>query len=432
MLQLSKETRYTLYIAAWAITIVMGVAGVSTYYASNPGAIGAITAVCLFLGFMLVMKSASALLFDSHMSGFIRFLALLCVAAVVAIDVFAFSHEKQSGVMERVESAKAAESGAGNKAAQIAELQRQLAACPANHYTKCKQPLIDAINKAQAGGNSVEFSATNAGEMSYWVALADWYNAGKLPEHQVDAGKMALYVFSAMGFVGSLFAIFAFGVYGASVNRVEYDRPAPSTLPPTGTDGDRSKSGDYSSHGAGFGAPVTARNSSYAPRASHNNGMSYRATTPSPDFVYREQPLDRPTPGNSSQRARADLSTATSRAKSIWGMDGNAALDQNLDYFTVSAQSEQPETVQKVGKTDLESRFYLEYARAVAKGDVRPTLHPTVRFLRSLGAPGSNESLRETFKAYHQRMAEEGIIALVPGRSERDPKGQYEPTGNGV
>jgi hypothetical protein len=32
-----------------------------------------------------------------------------------------------------------------------------------------------------------------------------------------------------MGFVGSLFAVFTFGVHGASINRVEYTRPTPPT-----------------------------------------------------------------------------------------------------------------------------------------------------------------------------------------------------------
>lgn len=434
MLHLKSETRYTLYIAAWAITAVMGVAGVSTYYASNPGVVGAITAVLLFAGFMLVMKSASAILFDSSISGFLRFLSLLCVIAVVAIDVFAFSHEKQSGVMARVESAKAVETGTSSKNGQIAELQRQLAACPANHYTKCKQPLLDAIKTAQNSTETVAFNATNAGEMAYWVDLASWYNEGKLPENQVDAGKIALYVFAAMGLVGSLFAIFAFGIYGASVNRAEVLRPTP--LPPTGTDGDRNqRSSDYSNHGAGFGAPVTARNNTPAPRASHDSGISYRATTPSSSFAYSDQTLDRPAPTTTQPRAQAQNTTATARAAQRWGTVGNAALAENLDTLTVSTQleqSEQPETVQKAGKADRNSRFYEQYANAVATGEVRPTLHPTVKFLRSVGAPGSNEALRDTFKAYHQRMEAEGIIYRVDGRSDRDPKGQYEPTGKGV
>lgn len=432
MLQLKSETRYTLYIAAWAITAVMGVAGVTTYYASNPSVVGAITAVLLFLGFMLVMKSASSLLFDSHMSGVIRFIALLCVLSVVIIDVFAFSHEKQSGVMERVESAKASESGSSNKATQIAELQRQLAACPANHYTKCKQPLIDAINKAQSGGASVEFSASNAGEMSYWVSLAEWYNADKLPEDHIDAGKMALYVFGAMGLVGSLFAIFAFGIYGASENRIEYSRPTPDPLPPTGTDGDTQRSiGNYSNHGAGFGATVTARNTSNAPRNSYGTVPNYRETVSSPTFAYSDQSLDRPTP-TPRNNAVSTQSPAIERANQRWGTVGNAALAENFSYLTVSAQSEQPETVEtarKSGNADKSSRFYEQYANAVTTRVIRPTVRPSVEYLRQIGALGSNEALRETVLAYQVRMEREGIIYRPAGRSDKDPKGLYEVAG---
>ncbi|OQW98140.1 MAG: hypothetical protein BWK73_53225 [Thiothrix lacustris] len=227
-LQLKPELRHTLYIAAWAITAVMGVAGVTTYYSSNPTALGAVMAFLLFLGFMLTMKSASALLFDPQMPGILRFLALLCIIAVVIIDVFAFSHEKQTGVMERIESANAVDAGHASKTEQISQLQAELAACP-HHYTKCRAPLLQAIQTAQNAPDTLRFDAQNAGENRYWLALAAWYNDGKLPENHVDAGTIALYVFAGMGLVGSLFAVFAFGVHGASVSRLEYHRPAPST-----------------------------------------------------------------------------------------------------------------------------------------------------------------------------------------------------------
>jgi hypothetical protein len=228
-LQLKPELRHTLYIGAWAITAVMGVGGVTTYYSTNPTALGAVMAFLLFLGFMLTMKSASALLFDAQMGGFIRFLALLCVIAVVIIDVFAFSHDKQTGVMERIESANAVDAGYASKTERISRLETELAACPPNHYTKCKTPLLQAIQTAQAAPDTLTFNAKNAGENGYWLSLAAWYNEDKLPENQVNAGTIALYVFAAMGFVGSLFAVFAFGVHGVSINRMEYHRPTPAT-----------------------------------------------------------------------------------------------------------------------------------------------------------------------------------------------------------
>lgn len=227
-LSLKPELRQTLYIAAWAITAVMGVAGVTTYYSTNPTALGAVMALTLFLGFILTMKSASAILFDQQMPGILRFIALLCIIAVVIIDVFAFSHEKQTGIMERIESAQAAQSASSSKSERIRSLQAQLAACPQNHYTKCKAPLLQAIQNAQNAPDTLAFNAKNAGENRYWLALANWYNEGKLPENHVDASTIALYVFAGMGLVGSLFAVFAFGVHGASVNRIEYHRPAPS------------------------------------------------------------------------------------------------------------------------------------------------------------------------------------------------------------
>jgi hypothetical protein len=207
----------------------MGVSGVTTYYSGNPSPLGAIMALLLFLGFLLTMKAASTLLFDPQMPGMLRFLALLCIIAVVIIDVFAFSHDKQTGVMERIESANAVDAGYASKTEQIRRLEVELAACPPNHYTKCKTPLLQALQTAQTAPDTLTFNAKNAGENRYWLALAEWYNEGKLPENQVDAGKIALYVFSGMGFVGSLFAVFTFGVHGASINRVEYTRPTPPT-----------------------------------------------------------------------------------------------------------------------------------------------------------------------------------------------------------
>lgn len=227
-LQLKPEVRQTLYIAAWAITAVMGVAGVTTYYSTHPTAVGAVMAFLLFLGFMLTMKSASAILFDTAIPGILRFFALLCIFAVVVIDVFAFSHEKQTGVMERIESAQAVQSVSASKTERIRSLEAQLAACPPNHYTKCKTPLLQAIQTVQNAPDTLTFNAQNAGENRYWLALAEWYNAGKLPENQVDAGSIALYVFAGMGLAGSLFVVFTFGVHGISVSRPgAYYRPAP-------------------------------------------------------------------------------------------------------------------------------------------------------------------------------------------------------------
>jgi hypothetical protein len=151
------------------------------------------------------------------------------VIAVVIIDVFAFSHDKQTGVMERIESANAVDAGYASKTERISRLETELAACPPNHYTKCKTPLLQAIQTAQAAPDTLTFNAKNAGENGYWLSLAAWYNEDKLPENQVNAGTIALYVFAAMGFVGSLFAVFAFGVHGVSINRMEYRRPTPAT-----------------------------------------------------------------------------------------------------------------------------------------------------------------------------------------------------------
>jgi hypothetical protein len=153
-LQLKPELRQTLYIGAWAITAVMGVGGVTTYYSTNPTALGAVMAFLLFLGFMLTMKSASALLFDAQMGGFIRFLALLCVIAVVIIDVFAFSHDKQTGVMERIESSNAVDAGYASKTERIQQLQ-------ATSVSMSETTSVMSVSSSETSETSAKMSETS-------------------------------------------------------------------------------------------------------------------------------------------------------------------------------------------------------------------------------------------------------------------------------
>lgn len=429
MLQVKSETRYTLYIAAWAITAVMGVAGVTTYYASNPGIVGLLTAILLFLGYMLVMKAASAILFDSAMPGLLRFLALLAVLSVVLIDVFAFSHEKQTGVMAKIESAANVDNTAASKQASIRELQAQLAACPTNHYTKCKSPLIEAIKQAQSSTDNAAFSAENAGERSYWESMANWYNEGRLPEDQLTAGDMALYVFAAMGLVGSLFAVFAFGIYGASENKITgYSSPTPPTLP-TGTD-DQS---DYKNNRVGFNATAptslpAATSHQRQPRATQVETYRTRlerqgVTVPTTDKVM-DQPIRNsvsPTP-----------ITAQTRAQQRWGVIGNLATVQEIPTSTVPAQLKTAQnSPEQCDIAEKYSKYYPAYAEAVAQREIRPTIRRSMEYLRERmkeqGESITNDELKaNVLPEFFKRLQADGVIQRAYGRSERSPKGMYE------
>lgn len=377
-LQLKPELRQTLYIAAWAITAVMGISGVTTYYSGNPSPLGAVMAILLFLGFLLTMKSASALLFDPQMPGTLRFLALLCIIAVVIIDVFAFSHDKQTGVMERIESAKAVDAGYASKTEQISRLEAELAACPPNHYIKCRTPLLLAIQTAQVAPDTLTFNAKNAGENRYWLALAEWYNEGKLLENQVDAGKIALYVFSGMGFVGSLFAVFAFGVHGASINRVGYIRPTPSD---------------------------TAQQ-----RIHERNQRTYRqnleadgVTVPRADKVL-DKPIPSPVPAIS-----------------------NGTDDERTSTLSLSESST------KEGGDTLPSDTYDNWKQAVVNGQCDTIVRDMRLWLQDVGAvePGKTKQAQLVAESYLVEAQAEGFIREVPNWVS-GMRRKYEWTGQGA
>jgi hypothetical protein len=397
-LQLKPELRHTLYIAAWAITAVMGVAGVSTYYSSNPSALGAVMAFLLFLGFMLTMKSASALLFDPQMPGILRFLALLCIIAVVVIDVFAFSHEKQTGVMERIESANAVDAGYASKTEQLSQLQAELAACPPNHYTKCRTPLLQAIQSAQNAPDTLRFDAQNAGENRYWIALAAWYNDGKLQENHVDAGTIALYVFAGMGLAGSLFAVFAFGVHGASVSRVEYQRPTPTS------EAER----------------IHERNERI--QQTYRHRLEAAGVTVPPADTVLDQPISSP---ETSERIHERTSTLKNASDTL-----TDTLSHTPDTLTDTLKAEAEEggdTLPSEGDT------YEGWKQAVVNGQCETIVRDMRLWLQDVGAvePGKTKQAQLVAESYLMEAEAEGFVREIPNWVS-GMRRKYEWTGQGA
>ena len=400
-LQLKPELRQTLYIAAWAITAVMGVAGVTTYYSSNPSALGAVMAFLLFLGFMLTMKSASALLFDAQMPGTIRFIALLCVIAVVIIDIFAFSHEKQTGVMARIESANAVDAGHASKTEQLSQLQAELAACPPNHYTKCRAPLLQAIQTAQNASDTLTFDAQNAGENRYWLALAAWYNDGKLPENHVDAGTIALYVFAGMGLAGSLFAVFAFGVHGASVSRMEYQRPAPSS------EAER----------------IHERNERI--QHTYRHRLEAAGVTVPPADTVLDQPISSPETSERNERIHERTSTLKNASDTL-----TDTLSHTPDTLTDTLKAEAEEggdTLPSEGDT------YEDWKQAVVNGQCETIVRDMRLWLQDVGAvePGKTKQAQLVAESYLMEAEAEGFVREIPNWVS-GMRRKYEWTGQGA
>ena len=407
-LQLKPELRQTLYIAAWAITAVMGVAGVTTYYSSNPSALGAVMAFLLFLGFMLTMKSASALLFDAQMPGTIRFIALLCVIAVVIIDIFAFSHEKQTGVMARIESANAVDAGYASKTEQINRLQAELAACPPNYFKNCRTPLLQAIQTAQAAPDTLTFNAKNAGENRYWLALADWYNEGKLPENQVDAGKIALYVFSGMGLAGSLFAVFAFGVHGASVSRVEYQRPAPTS------EAERIHERNERNH---------ERNERI--QQTYRHRLEAAGVTVPPADTVLDQPISSPETSERNERIHERTSTLKNASDTL-----TDTLSHTPDTLTDTLKAEAEEggdTLPSEGDT------YEDWKQAVVNGQCETIVRDMRLWLQDVGAvePGKTKQAQLVAESYLMEAEAEGFVREIPNWVS-GMRRKYEWTGQGA
>ena len=429
---LNKKHRNLALIGGIFASVVSAVMGISVYSGVNPGIQGLLTAILIF-GVIEILAILSAVtLFNPQMPGHIRGFAALLLIACISTEVFVTANEMQGGVLKKMESAKANEStsaGATAAAGALVAAQKGIAECNARYprakrdaaaRDACNAPFQSSLNAATpvASATVVEFSADNAAEKSKWQSLADWYNSSKLPEDKITPDQAAFAVFLALGIIIAFGKVFLYAIHGNSDENATVPYPQ---LPPTGTDGDSRNSyrdGGYSSNNAGFSAPVTARHDSPTPRA-YDAGISYRATT-----------LDTPAPHNNAPRNHNTASSAVARAASIWGMDGNAALDKNSTTSTVPGQFEavqDSETEQKMDMADRQSPFYVKLLAAVKNREVRPTVRPIVEKLREFGASGSNSLLKdEIAPLYIRRMLEEGVIYHVPGRTERHPRGMYE------
>jgi hypothetical protein len=436
--------RLSLYIGAWLLAIVMGIAGVSTYYSSNPSPIGFIKAVFLFAGFLLILHGASGILFDSSKPVGWRAIALVVAISMLAVDTFTISHEQQTGIMEKIKTSQQAVTDSSTKAQHLAGLRKELAACPENHYTKCKQPLLAAIQQAETATGGTAFNANAAGEEAYWVALAEWFNKDRLPEDKIDAGQVALYVYAFLGFLGSVFIILGFGFYGATTSG---QQRAPTPLPPTGTDDTTSKS-DYRTSKVGFNSPAplpTASNKGTVSNSSANTQYSSRTVYPAQNTVR----VERSGTNHSAPRAASVApvvtmgTTSSAQAKAVqrWHLtEGNAALDTStvLNTPTVLTPSTVPEqfdlsknTAEGGLNAEKYSNFYDAYDEALRTGVVgRATVRPTKQWLaEQLKQSEVQLNTVERDSCVNWLLAEaerRGRIRQVFGRDDKHPQGRCE------
>lgn len=409
--------RLSLYIGAWLLAIVMGIAGVSTYYSSNPSPIGFVKAVFMFAGFLLVLHGMSGILFDSTKFVGWRAIALVVAIAMLAVDTFTISHEQQTGIMEKIKTSQQAVTDSSTKAQHLAGLRKELAACPENHYTKCKQPLLAAIQQAETSTGGTAFNANAAGEEAYWVALAEWFNKNRLPEDRIDAGQVALYVYAFLGFLGSVFIILGFGFYGATTAEQHY---SPTPLPPTGTDDTTHKGSDYRSSKVGFNspAPVPAASS----KSSVSNSVSRAYPTQNTRRVERIQSV--------STAPRASVSTpvvtmsSPSGAQAIaaqrWHMGGNTALQAYPDdeLRTKSELNERTSTLTlSVAELDTPNDGYAQWLADIQAGRCDTLIRDTKQWVQDHGyvEVGKTKQAQKLAEEYFSKAEQEGRIRVIDG-----------------
>lgn len=405
--------RLSLYIGAWLLAIVMGIAGVSTYYSSNPSPIGFIKAVFLFAGFLLILHGASGILFDSSKPMGWRSIALVVAVSMLAVDTFTISHEQQTGIMEKIKTSQQAVTDSSTKAQHLAGLRKELAACPENHYTKCKQPLLAAIQQAENNISGTAFNANAAGEEAYWVALAEWFNKDRLPEDKIDAGQVALYVYAFLGFLGSVFIILGFGFYGATTAEQHY---SPNPLPPTGTDDTTNKSGEYRSTKVGFNSPAPV------PAASSKSSVSRAYPAQNTHRVERIQSV--------SIAPRASVSTpvvtmsppsgAQAIAAQRWHMGGNTALQAYPDneLRTKNELNERTSTLElSVAEPDTLTDGYAHWIEDIKAGRCDTLIRDTKQWVQDHGyvEVGKTKQAQKMAEEYFSKAEQEGRICVIDG-----------------
>lgn len=215
---LQKETKETLALAGGiTASIVTAMMGIAVYAAANPGIFGWLSGIAIFLAIESISVLAAITIFakkedGEHTPTLLTYFAILMLTSCIGAEIFVTASKMQQGILKKVESAKYADSSNN----QIKQLQDQLNACPKNHYTNCRKPIIAAIESTRA---STGFNADSAAEKSKWEAVADWYNTGKLPEDHIKPEQAAFWIWLALGAVIAIGKVFLYAVWGASSAR---------------------------------------------------------------------------------------------------------------------------------------------------------------------------------------------------------------------
>lgn len=466
---MNRETKYNLILAGWFLAIFLAIAGVSTWYSTNPTIIGLIVAVVLMLGFLFSLKAASAFLFDNDNDFKLRTASLIILIGLVAVDVFSGSHSLQTGTMKRVvgETQNSATYTAALN--NVNSIQQQLNDCPPKYFKNCKLPLSEQLQTAQKQLQAAANSGTGSAEAKFWMAMTNAINS--MTENKVAMEDVVFYTYVMIMLLASIISIYAFGILGtgkekAAENSVAVPETATSPVQPAKKQPETAKNSQKQpkEQRQGFGfikqpaTPATAKtNDDYTLHPRNNLNHAYAAPTISPDRIKLNLPKERANnepsgigflanikSANTTEKANERTNTASYTAPThvdkaievnlteekqaklaeLQRLKEKAA--QQAQLLAQRKQMEEKRQQQAAEKAEQEKReaVYQNFKKAL-KAELSPTIRPTKRFI-SENIDGLNiKSIQELSDEFLERAAKEGVISHNPEYKKGNKKSKY-------
>ena len=196
-----------------------------------------------------------------------------------------------------------------------------------------------------------------------------------------------------MGLAGSLFAVFAFGVHGASVSRVEYQRPAPSS------EAERIRERNERNH---------ERNERI--QHTYRHRLEAAGVTVPPADTVLDQPISSPETSERNERIHERTSTLKNASD------------------TLKAEAEEGgDTLPSEGDT------YEDWKQAVVNGQCETIVRDMRLWLQDVGAveQGKTKQAQLVAESYLVEAQAEGFIREVPNWVS-GMRRKYEWTGQGA
>jgi len=452
---MKRETKYNLVLAGWFLAIFLAIAGVSTWYSTNPTIIGLIVAIVLMLGFLFSLKAASAFLFDSDNDFKLRTASLLILVGLVAVDVFSGSHSLQTGTMKRVVGEtqnSAAYTAALNS---VNSIQQQLNDCPPNYFKNCKLPLSKQLQAAQEQLQTAASSGVGSAEAKFWIAMTNAVNS--MTENKVEMEDVVFYTYVFIMLLASIISIYAFGILGTGKEKTgENNTATPKTaITPTSTEQKQPKTAKNSQkqpqeHKQGFGfikQPATAKtDDDYTLRPRNELSHSYIAPPISPDSAkidLLEKPKQRGIgfhvnfdnirkSENTNTTARKQPATApkTVRVQSATPKTAKQPTTETANAIDIDLVAEHKKQIgefrqQRNKELDEHKEAVYQAFKKAISNELQPNARPLKKFLSEHLSDMSIKDLQKIGDQFLERAEREGVIRLNPAYEKGNRKPKY-------